>query len=250
MNSLCQHFLSLRKCVQQTPDTHAHTHTLTHKVRLAANNKKCLTSLSALLISVSGLCCFCESHSLRAVLIFAVCIHKVSSSTPHNWKLSCDNVWFKLGEVLFDHLLHCFCFYKVWCLWHCGSPHPQSLFLSLSSFLTSPAPILLHVASSFSPPLHSFLQQTSNGVAQCLCFGFCIPRWQCARVRDTKGFGAAIDFEVLLWCFAAFCKTHPPNLVCTVASLPSLLHLLETSCSNCSLPKLPKIVSAPRPPKL
>lgn len=104
MNSLFQHFLSLRKCVQQTADTGRHT--LTHRVWPAANNKTCLTSLSALLISFSGLCCFCESHSLRAVLIFLVCIHKVSSGAPYNWELSCDNVWFKLGEVSYGRLLN------------------------------------------------------------------------------------------------------------------------------------------------
>lgn len=94
--------------------TYAHTHS--HRVRPAANNKTCLTSLSALLISVSGLCCFCESRSLRPILIFTVCIHKVSRAALYNWELSCDNVWFKLGEVLLGSLLHCSSCCQVWCL--------------------------------------------------------------------------------------------------------------------------------------
>eukprot|EP00064_Thunnus_orientalis_P003965 superscaffoldBa00000346_g3976 len=41
-----------------------------------------------------------------------------------------------------------------------------------------------------------FLQQTSLGLVQCLCSGFCVPRWQCVRKpRDTDGLGRAIGFQ-------------------------------------------------------
>lgn len=63
MNTFCQCFLSLRKCVLQTLDTRVCTHT--KRVRPTANNKTCLTSPSVLLIAVLRLCCFCELGSLR-----------------------------------------------------------------------------------------------------------------------------------------------------------------------------------------
>lgn len=93
---------------------HTCTHTL--RARPAANNKTCLTSLSSLLISVLLLCCFCESRSPRLVLIFTVCIHKVPRTALYNWELSCDNVWFRSGEVLFHSLLHCSCCCELLCL--------------------------------------------------------------------------------------------------------------------------------------
>lgn len=71
-----------------------------------------------------------------------------------------------------------------------------------------------------------FLQQTSLGLVQCLCSGFCVPRWQCVRKqRDTDGLGRAIGFQVLLWCLAALC------LCLTKSSSPEqYLHFCLSSC--------------------
>lgn len=79
MNAVCQHLLSLRKCVRHTLDTSAHTHThYAHRVWPVANSKTCLTSLIALLISVSGLsifACVSELCSQRLVLISLPCVY-------------------------------------------------------------------------------------------------------------------------------------------------------------------------------
>lgn len=166
MNALWQHFhcgnVSNRRWI-----TTSHTRT----VQLVANNKTCLTSHNALLISVSWLCCFCESHSLRPILIFNECIHEVSRAallTGNCHATKFGSCWVK------THLVHCFICHHVAksCVYFTGVDFFHSykivfLFTNFYSYIWSFSLfpfcpwLLLYSCCNLAP-----------GLIQCLCLGF------------------------------------------------------------------------------
>lgn len=156
-------------------------------------------SLIALLISVSGLCCSCESHSLRPVLIFTQCIHKASKAALLTG--SCHATMF--GSSLEKScLVQCFI---------------GQLVSRSGVYSTGVDPFLCHLclllfpAFSFHPSKYFplllgvlLLTPAANLPLPDSVFVLGIPQWQCVQ-KDTEDLGHAAGFQVLLWCLAALC---------------------------------------------